>query len=52
MALSLFPPPIVADNCDAQSLQLSHGGQNFIVLRVVGRGQRTYRDGASVGCVG
>ena len=37
---------------DAQSFQLSHGGQNFLVLRGGGFGQRLHHDGDSGGCSG
>ena len=38
--------------CDLQSLQLSNGGQNLIVLRGDGRGQCLHHDGASGCCSG
>ena len=38
--------------CNAERLQISHGGQNTIVLRGGGHGQCLHRDGASGGCGG
>ena len=38
--------------CNARSLQISHGGHNFVVLIGGGRGQRLRHDGDSGGCDG